>query len=85
MILPSHNPNSSLFSDKNFLICWFDDNNGIISKTIEAESEVKALRMFFLHYIVGYTKDDEGFAYFRDDFYDPARPYGAIFAIDALS
>jgi len=61
-----------------FVISFFTDSQGIRSQVIEAETRDLALHRFFDEHVVDYSKDSEGFAYFREDFEDSDRPLGSI-------
>ncbi len=61
-----------------YTIAFYSDLAGVNQKRVEAESREKALRLFFDKYVDGYSKNDEGFAYFRDDFDDADRPIGSL-------
>jgi len=61
-----------------YAVTFFSDSVGISLQVIEAESRDLALRSFFDSHVTGYTKDNEGFAYFREDFNDADRPMGAV-------
>jgi len=64
-----------------FVLSFFSDTHGLCSRLIEAEHEDGALRVFFDRHIGDYSKDNEGFAYFREDFFDEKRPVGTIVEI----
>ena len=49
---------------------------------IEAENSDLALRNFFDNQEGCYSKDSEGFSYFKDDFFDGERPLGALLPIE---
>ncbi len=61
-----------------YSIAFFSDLTGVCLKQVEAETREKALRLFFDKHVSGYTRDDEGFVYFREDFEDADRPLGAM-------
>ena len=61
-----------------FIVSFFSDSQGIRSHLVEADSKDLALRRFFDEHVADYSKDSEGFAYFREDFGDSDRPLGAM-------
>jgi len=61
-----------------FTIAFFSDLSGVCLKKIDADSREKALRLFFDKHVTGYSQNDEGFVYFREDFEDADRPLGAM-------
>lgn len=61
-----------------YAIAFYSEESGMIQKVVEMKSEKDALRTFFDRYVDAYSKDDTGFAYFCDDFYDNGRPAGAV-------
>lgn len=64
-----------------FLIAFYNDETGNSQKLIEAETETQALEVFFNEGVPVYSADDEGFAFFKDDFFDAQTPMGAIYEI----
>lgn len=65
-----------------FVISFYSDAQGVYSKVLEAPSKEEALRSFFDFFVADYSKDSEGFAWFREDFFDDDRPLGAILELD---
>lgn len=46
------------------------------------DSRESALRFFFNQYVSqGYSKDNEGFSYFKEDFLDAENPLGSILEV----
>lgn len=60
---------------------FFSDARGQIAAIVEASSSEEALRRFFDAHIEDYTRNAEGFVYFREDFMDETRPLGVILEI----
>ena len=69
---------------KRFVISYFSNARGNLSHLVEADSQDAALRIFFDKYVNDYSKDHEGFAYFREDFTDPDRPMGAAVEVEGV-
>ena len=61
-----------------FAVCFYSDSLGQIFKILEAENRDEVLKLFFDEFVSGYTKDSEGFAWFKDDFFDNKMPMGVI-------
>lgn len=54
----------------------------LIHQVVEMDSREAALRFFFNTYVGdGYSKDAEGFSYFKEDFADPDSPLGSIIEV----
>lgn len=54
-------------------------NNGLKHRIIEGESKDLVLRRFFDEEVVEYySNDDQGFYYFKEDFYDENTNAGSI-------
>ncbi len=65
-----------------YAIAFHYPSDNIIHKVVEMDSEGSALRFFFSNYLCDkYTKDDEGYNYFIEDFHDPDEPLGSIMEI----
>jgi len=65
-----------------YSIAFHPSSNNFIHKIVEMDSEESAIRFFFKNYVEdGYTSDDEGFAYFSEDFNDTEDPLGSIITI----
>lgn len=65
-----------------YVLSFFSDSVGVITKILEADSKEEAIRTFFDLYIPDYTQDSEGFAWFKEDFYDEDRPLGSILLLN---
>ncbi len=64
-----------------FVIAYHSASSGTQIQVLDAESRDQALRAYFDRFSVDYSKDSEGFAYFREDFEDPEQPAGALLEI----
>lgn len=65
-----------------YAIAFASSKPAIVHQVVEMDSRESALRYFFNQYIgEGYSKDSEGFSYFKDDFSDPENPLGSIIEI----
>jgi len=65
-----------------FAIAFHSPGDNLIHKVVEMDSEESALRFFFTNYLGDkYTKDDEGYNYFSEDFHDNDEPLGSIMEI----
>lgn len=61
-----------------YALSFYSDRLGVISKVLEANSKDEAMKTFFDLFIADYSKDLEGFAWFKEDFEDPDKPLGAV-------
>jgi hypothetical protein len=61
-----------------FAIAFFEENSGLKLKVVESDTKEAALRYFFDHHSEGYSPNSEGYSYFKDDFLDSNKPFGAI-------
>lgn len=66
-----------------FAIAFYSDVQGVQQVLIEAPNADEALRQFFDKHVADYTKNSEGFTYFREDFFDADKPLGAITPIES--
>jgi hypothetical protein len=65
-----------------YAIAFHYPGDSIILKAVELDSEESALRFFFNNFLgERYTKDDEGYNYFMEDFSDSDEPLGSIVEI----
>ena len=64
-----------------FLIAFYDEDSGNSQKLVEAETKEKALEVFFAQGVSHYSKDHEGYAFFKEDFFDAQCPMGSIYEI----
>ena len=57
-------------------------NGQLVHQVIENETKDGAMRTFFKESVSEfYSNDDQGFHYFKDDFYDDTTPGGSILEI----
>jgi hypothetical protein len=62
-----------------YAIAFASQKPAIIHHVVEMDTRESALRFFFNQYVGdGYSKDAEGFSYFKEDFSDPENPLGSI-------
>lgn len=62
-----------------YVIAFITPKPSLVHEVVELDSRDSALRFFFNQFImVGYSQDDEGFSYFKEDFFDPESPLGHI-------
>lgn len=62
-----------------YSIAFITPKPSLLHHVVEMDSRDSALRFFFNQYVTnGYTKDSEGFSYFKEDFSDPENPLGSI-------
>lgn len=65
-----------------YAIAFITKDRSVIHKVVELESRESALQFFFQNFINGeYSKDDEGYTYFREDFDDPEVPAGSVLEV----
>lgn len=65
-----------------YVIAFHSPGKACIQKLIELETKGAALRFFFQNHIDEvYTKDEDGFTYFEEDFNDPEEPLGSIIEV----
>jgi len=52
-------------------------------RIIESADQDTAMRTFFAEELVDcYSADDQGYFYFKDDFFDKVTPFGSIIKLD---
>ena len=62
-----------------YAIAFISPKPALIHQVVEMDSRESALRFFFNQYVSqGYSKDTEGFSYFKEDFDDSENPLGSI-------
>jgi hypothetical protein len=65
-----------------YAIAFASQKPAIIHQVVELDSRDAALRFFFNQFVGdGYSKDAEGFSYFKEDFSDPENPLGSILEV----
>ena len=65
-----------------YAIAFHAPSGPFIHKVVELDSREAALRFFFQNHVVEeYTRDDEGYSYFLEDFNDPASPLGSVIEV----
>ena len=65
-----------------FVIAHHSESSGNTQKIVEIETKEAALRFYFDNFVdEDYSADAEGFAYFKDDFFDEEKPHGSIIEI----
>ena len=62
-----------------YAIAFHSTNGSFEHHLVEMDSREAALRYFFQNHVDdAYTKDEEGYNYFVEDFEDPDNPMGSI-------
>jgi hypothetical protein len=65
-----------------YAIAFISPKPSLIHQVVEMDSRESALRYFFNQYVgQGYSQDNEGFSYFKEDFADPENPLGSILEV----
>lgn len=66
-----------------YCIAFKTSEGPFLHHVVETDTPEIALRFFFNEYAPtsNYTKDEEGFSYFREDFSDSDNPQGSIIPI----
>jgi hypothetical protein len=65
-----------------YAIAFISPKPSLLHQVVEMDSRESALRFFFNQYVSqGYSKDNEGFSYFKEDFQDAENPLGSILEI----
>lgn len=65
-----------------YAIAFVSSKPSVVHHVVEMDSRETALRFFFNQFVGdGYSKDAEGFSYFKEDFSDPENPLGSILEI----
>src|SRR5688572_12148191 len=72
----SNGANQAIFpAMPKYVIAFMTPKSVMVQKSVELDSQEAAMRFFFKNYITeGYSQDEEGFCYFKDDFNDPENP-----------
>lgn len=62
-----------------YAIAFISPKPSLIHQVVEMDSRESALRFFFNQFVDSeYSKDSEGYSYFKEDFSDPKSPLGSI-------
>jgi hypothetical protein len=63
-----------------YAIAFVTAKPALVHQLVEMDSREAAMRVFFTRYAAsqGYTDDNEGYAYFLEDFNNPEEPMGSI-------
>lgn len=62
-----------------YSIAFITPESALLHQVVEMDSRESALRFFFNQFVASdYTKDAEGYSYFKEDFSDPVSPMGSI-------
>ena len=64
-----------------YSIAFVTAKSSLVHRVVELDSQEAALRTFFQQHVSGYTQDEEGYAYFLEDFQNPQEPMGSILEI----
>ncbi len=65
-----------------YSIAFWSKSSQLMHKIVEMDTKEAALRVFFQNFVDGeYSKDEEGYAYFREDFDDSDSPSGNVIEI----
>lgn len=64
-----------------FVIAEYNEAQGVVQRVLEASTPEEALRMYFDNYVTSFSKNDEGFTYFKEDFFDKNCPFGSIIEV----
>ena len=66
-----------------YAIAFMTPKPSLLHRVVEMDSRDAALRAFFRDHaaVEGYTNDTEGYAYFLEDFENPAEPMGSILEV----
>ncbi len=65
-----------------YIIANYSDSQGVKVTQVEAEDRNVALKCFFEDSVSEYSKDAEGFAFFKEDFFDLECPLGDILEVE---
>jgi hypothetical protein len=58
------------------------EKSKVLQKLVEGEGQEDALKKFFFdHMTAHYSNDEQGYFYFREDFFEPSAPIGSILEI----
>lgn len=61
-----------------YVIAFHSELAGTSQKVLEGSSEEEVLKYYFENFCPEYTPNSEGFAFFKDDFFDEETPMGSI-------
>ncbi len=62
-----------------YVIAFMNADSLLIHQLVELDTRDAALRFFFQNYAAtGYSNDEEGFNYFKEDFFESDKPAGSI-------
>lgn len=62
-----------------YSIAFITPAPSLVHQVVEMDSQESALRFFFNQFVsAGYSKDNEGYNYFKEDFVDADAPLGSI-------
>ena len=65
-----------------YAIAFVNADDQLVHRLVELDTRDAALRFFFQNYASqGYTNDEEGFNYFKEDFFESESPAGSILEI----
>ena len=65
-----------------YAIAVVSPKSKILQKVVEGEGQEDALKRFFSQQMSNrYTDDDQGYFYFKEDFFDPQEPLGSILEV----
>lgn len=65
-----------------YAIAVISQASKVVQKVIEGEGQEVALRKFFDENMASqYSIDDQGYFYFKEDFFDPKAPVGSILEV----
>ena len=56
--------------------------NKILQKVVDGEGQEDALKKFFAEQMFNhYTNDEQGYFYFKEDYFDPQEPLGSVLEV----
>jgi hypothetical protein len=65
-----------------YAIAFITAKPSLIHHLVEMDTREAAIRFFFLNHIGDeYSHDDEGYSYFKEDFFHPDAPLGHVLEI----
>jgi hypothetical protein len=66
-----------------FSIAFISPGGNLMHRTVESPGEDEALRAFFNEInLASYTRDDEGYNYFKEDFFEAKPRNGSLLPLD---
>jgi hypothetical protein len=66
-----------------YSIAFCTSKPSLIHQLVSMETREAALLFFFKQFVgEDYSHDDEGFAYFRDDFFNAETPMGSVLEVE---